>query len=153
MITVEQLNGFLGKHISDICENDFTKDSDNHCAHFVSHVLGYTFGVTCRTMGHGEGLAANLRVQEIFPRCTSVGTWDTRPTSVTSCLVFITKDSNVNLKTKVMANVPRKHIGIFLNGSIWHYSNTQGKVVKQTPSEFSNHYPSPHNTMFFGALL
>jgi hypothetical protein len=104
-------------------------------------------------MGHGQGPAANLRVQEIFPRCTSVGTWDSRPTSVTSCLVFITKDSNVNLTTKVMANVPRKHIGIFLNGSIWHYSNTRGKVVKQTPSEFSTHYPSPHNTMFFGALL
>ena len=48
--------------------------------------------------------------------------------------------------------VPRKHVGIFADGFIWHYSNSQHKVVRQTPSQFAQHYPSPDNAMFFGAL-
>jgi hypothetical protein len=66
--------------------------------------------------------------------------------------VFITKAANVNTAAKTMTNVPRKHVGIFVDGNIWHYSNTRDQVVKQTPSEFSRHYAPPHNAMFFGAL-
>ena len=51
-----------------------------------------------------------------------------------------------------MANVPRKHVGIFLNGIIWHYSNSQHRVVKQLPGQFALHYPSPDNGMFYGSL-
>ena len=153
MITQQQLNAFVGKPIGEICPNGFDNDADNHCAHFVSHVLGYQFGVTCLTMSHGQQPGANIRVQEIFPRCLTVGTWDSRPSTLTSCLVFITRASNVNLATKVMNNVPRKHIGIFVGGSIWHYSNSQHKVVRQTPEQFSHHYTPPDNAMFYGSLL
>ena|SRR5216683_671451 len=153
MITQQQLDGYLGKPISQICQNGFAKDSDNHCAHFVAHAMGYGFGVvTCLTMSHGKHPGATIRVQEIFPRCQSVGTWASRPQTLTSCLVFITRASNVNLATKVMNNVPRKHIGIYLDGSIWHYSNSQHKVVRQTPQQFATHYPSPDNAMFYGSL-
>ena len=153
MITQAQLNALVGKSIGQICPNGFTSNADNHCAHFVSHVLGYTFGVTCQMMGRPNGPGANLRVQEIFPRCAKVGVWSLRPATLSACLVFITRAANVNLATKVMANVPRKHIGIFLGGFVWHYSNSQHKVVRQTPAQFSLHYPAPDNAMFYGALL
>ena len=152
MITQQQLDGYLGKCISDICQNGYTSNADNHCAHFVAHVLGYQFGATCKMMGTGKGPAANLRVQEIFPKCASVGAWSLRPATLNPCLVFITRASNVNLATKVMANVPRKHIGIFLGGFIWHYSNARDQVVKQTPAQFALHYPKPDNAMFYGSL-
>ena len=152
MVTQEQLSAYLGKSIGQICQNGYASDADNHCAHFVSHALGYKFGVTCQMMGSARGPGANLRVQELFPHCQKVGVWSLRPSAIATCLVFITRASNVNLSAKVMANVPRKHIGIFIGGFVWHYSNSQQKVVRQTPALFSTHYPSPDNAMFYGSL-
>jgi hypothetical protein len=103
-------------------------------------------------MGNGKTAGATLRVQELFPKCHSVGAWSLRPSSLRSCLVFITRASNVNLASRTMSNVPRKHVGIFLDGHIWHYSNAQQTVVTQLPAQFARHYPSPDNAMFFGTL-
>ena len=152
MITQHQLNSYLGKSIGDICPNAYTSVHDNHCAHFVSHVLGYRFGVTCQVMGNGTAPGATLRVHELFPHCHSVGVWSLRPTSIRTCLVFITRSTNVNLANRSIANVPRKHVGIYFDGLIWHYSNAQQKVVRQTPAQFALHYPPPDNAMFFGTL-
>jgi hypothetical protein len=152
VITPQQLNAFLGKRIGEVCQNGYANDADNHCAHFVAHAMGYQFGVTCRMMKNGPQAGANIRVQEIFPRCPLVGTWESRPDSLPFGLVFITRASNVHLATKVMDNVPRKHIGIFISGLIWHYSNSQHKVVQQTPEQFSHHYAAPDNAMFYGSL-
>ena len=152
MVTQHQLAACLGQSIGEICQNGYTSALDNHCAHFVSHVLGYQFGVTCRTMGTGKGPAATLRVHELFPKCQKVGVWSLRPASFNIGLVFMTRASNVNLATRTMANVPRKHVGIFLDGFVWHYSNVQQKVVRQLPAHFSQHYPAPDNAMFFGTL-
>jgi hypothetical protein len=152
MITDRQLARYLGKSIAEICPNGYTSADDNHCAHFVSHVLGYHFGATCQMMGSAKGPAATLRVQDLFAKCRSVGVWSLRPASVKICLVFITRAANVNLSAKVMANVPRKHVGILVDGFVWHYSNSQQKVVRQTPSQFALHYAAPDNAMFFGAL-
>jgi len=152
MITQQQLDAYLGQSIGQICPNGYSSTADNHCAHFVAHVLGYSFGVTCRMMGGGRGPAATLRVQELFPKCPSVGPWSMRPKALTSCLVFMTRAANVNLAGKVMANVPRKHVGIFFNGFIWHYSNSRQQVVKQTPAQFALHYAPPDNAMFYGSM-
>ena len=152
MITQKQLAGYLGKSIADICPNGYTSAADNHCAHFVGHVLGYQFGATCHMMGTPRGPAASLRVQDLFSRCRSVGVWSLRPATLKTCLVFITRAANVNLSAKVMANVPRKHVGILADGFVWHYSNSQQKVVRQTPAQFALHYPAPDNAMFFGAM-
>ena len=152
MITQYQLDEYLGKPIGEICPNGYASEHDNHCAHFVAHALGYHFGVTCQLMGTGTASGATLRVQELFPKCAKVGVWSLRPASLATCLVFITRAANVNLGAKTMANVPKKHVGIFLNGSIWHYSNSQQKVVKETPAQFARHYPSPDNALFFGSL-
>jgi hypothetical protein len=152
MITQQQLSGYLGKSIGQICPNGYANGADNHCAHFVAHVLGYRYGVTCQVMSHGKLPGVSIRVQEIFPRCPLVGAWSLRPAALTTCLVFITRASNVNLATKVMSNVPRKHIGIFFEGFVWHYSNSQQKVVRQTPAQFAGHYAPPDNAMFYGSM-
>jgi hypothetical protein len=152
MITQQQLGSYLGKSIVQICPNGFGSPADNHAAHFVAHVLGYQFGITCQIVSHGKRPGASIRVQDIFPRCPVVGVWSLRPASLQTCLVFITRVANVNLATKAMSSVPRKHIGIFFGGTVWHYSNSQHRVVKQTPAQFALHYTAPDNAMFYGSM-
>lgn len=148
------LKQYLGDHISKICANDYHRNSDNHCAHFVSHVLGFRFGFKCRNMsGKGESAtAANIRVHEIFSRCPDVGEWAKKPTSTTFCLAFVTGASNVDLNAKQMRNHPRKHIGIFHNGMIFHYSNSRDRVVEQTPTAFAKHYSGSDIEVFYGTM-
>lgn len=152
MITQQQLDAFVGQSIAEICGNGYASPQDKHSAHFVSHVLGYHFGVTCQSMGVTKAPGATLRIEDLFAKCKTVGLWSLRPAHLKTCLVFIIKSRNVKLSSRVMANVPRKHVGVYLNGSIWHYSNDQHKVLRQTPSQFGQHYPAPDNAMFFGSL-
>lgn len=154
MIDETTLNRHLGKHISAICGVGYASNSDNHCAHFVSHVLGYQFGATCKMMANGKGTPASIRVQNVFANCPRVGKWEDFPVLLIAGLVFITNAANVSISSKVMYNVPRKHVGIFFGGllRIWHYSNSQHKVVSQTPEEFSRHFGAPDNAMFWGMI-
>lgn len=150
-----KLDGYLNKHISEICGVGYNKNSDNHCAHFVSHVLGLNFGFTCGMMVHSSQSAGSIRVQEIFPKCKQVGSWDTLSDSLECGLVFITRASNVNIQDKTMLNVPRKHVGIFYGKEIkrvWHYSNSRNRVVSQSIEEFSYHYRAPDNALFWGSF-
>lgn len=152
MVTQQQLDGYVGKSMREICPNAYAADAETHAAHFVAHALGYSFGVTCRMVGTGTGPAATLRVQEILAKSGAVGAWSLRPGSLTPCLVFISRAARVNLAPKAMAKMPRTHVGIFLGGFIWHYSNRLHQVVKETPSQFSLYYPAPDNAMFYGSL-
>ena len=152
MITDHQLARYVGKSIAEICPNGYAAGAEDHSAHFVSHVLGFQFGATCQMKGNAMGAAATVRVQDLFAKCRSVGVWSLRPATLRAGLVFITRAAGVNLSAKVMANVPRKHVGIFADGAIWHYSNSQQRVVRLTPAQFATHYAAPDNAMFFGAL-
>lgn len=150
-ITRERLLTMEGKTISEFCPNGFTGASTNHCAHFVSHVLDFSFGYTCdQETGVGES-GANIRVHQVFARCPEVGKW-AQLGSRTTCLVFIIQAGNVNLRQKQMSNVPKKHVGIYVNGTIWHYSNKRDKVVSQTPAEFRQHYSGEGFALFFGTF-
>ena len=154
-VTQAQLESCEGQHISKFCGNDFTKDSEEHCAHFVAHLLEYGFGATCKMMGNGKGAAANLRVQEIYMRCPQVGAWPP-PTPMTWGLVFIGNAGNIKVSPKLMVAVPRLHMGFFFGGdrTIWHYSNKFHKVITETPEEFSHHFQAPEdNAMFWGSAL
>lgn len=147
------LRPYLGKHISEICKNDYHNDADNHCAHFVSHALGFRYGFKCRDMtgkGHAS-TSANIRVHEIFARCRSVGEWSTKPADMRLCLAFVTSAANVNLSEKRMRNHPKKHIGVFLNGKIFHYSNSRNRVVEQSPLLYAKHYAGNDVQVFYGS--
>jgi len=150
-IIVPQLHEFLGKNIDTICPNGYAAPHDNHCAHFVSHAMGFRFGYTCQAATSGKSPGANLRVHELFSRCSAVGGWTDRPAALMNgCLVFVTAGSHVNLAAKVMANVPQKHVGIFRNGTIWHYSNAHHRVVTEQPTQFVHHYHGPGIELFYG---
>ena len=152
VITQQQLDSYLGKSIGVICPNGYTTNADQHSAHFLSHLLGYQFGVTCQMMSGGRVVGATIRVQELLSRCKSAGVWSLRPASLSPCLVFITRASNVNLAAKSMSQGPRRHVGIYMNGFIWHYSSARQQVIKEIPSQFKLYYPSSDNAMFYGSL-
>jgi hypothetical protein len=152
VITAQHLDSYLGQSIGAICPNGYAAQAEKHSAHFVSHVLGYNFGVTCQMMGNGRAPGATIRLQDLFSRCRSAGVWSLRPASLATCLVLITRAANVNLAAKSISNTPRKHIGIYMNGFIWHYSTSRQQVIKETPSQFKLHYPSPDNAMFYASL-
>jgi hypothetical protein len=153
MITQQQLDAFVGKPIGEICGNAYSSPQDDHCAHFVSHVIGFDFGRTCRMMmGTAKAPGASLQIQDVFAKCRRVGVWSLRPAMLKTCLVFLTKSTNVNLSSKTMAKVPRQHVGVYMNGQIWHYSNRQQKVVRQTAAQFGQQHSAPDNAMFFGTL-
>jgi hypothetical protein len=152
MVLYRRLEECLNKHISEFCSNGYTNDHDNHCAHFVSHVRGYTFGYTCRAATSGSGDAACLRVHEVFARCGDVGVFSDKPDSATECLAFVTRSTAVDLNAGTMANIPKKHIGIYSLGSIYHYSNLNHFVIKQTPEEFSHHYSGSGFQVYYGTF-
>jgi len=147
-VTAELLDGFVGKNITSICGNGFTDAEVNHCAHFVNHVMELGFAYSCKDATGGKQPAANLRVHETFSRCGEVGKWP--PASLAKCYAFVTKESAVDLAKKSMVNIPRKHIGIYCDTHVWHYSNTHDKVVKATPEAFAKHFSGDGFAMFYG---
>jgi hypothetical protein len=132
-----------GKHISHFCPFGLGKEnSQNHCAHFVGHMLGYEFGATCKNRTSAEKKRAEkgacIRVNEIFDRLRDTGLWVNRPAHLSCCLIFVTHASNV-VKTgdrSKMHEHPAKHIGIYVHGSVWHYSNTSDIVVQDSEAMF-----------------
>jgi hypothetical protein len=151
----DTLSNWVGHHIRDVCPRGVVSDAQNHCAHFVSHVLGFEFGTTCRSLSaHHPGDSATIRVQDLFANCDQVGKWDSLPTPRVWGLVFITNLANVDLDAQTMRNVPRKHVGIFIGGqrTIYQYKNRVRQVVRQTPEEFGQHYEAPDNAMFWGSI-
>lgn len=143
---------FLGKNINEICKNGFHDPTLNHCAHFVSHVAGLDFSVNCRDLKGGKNPAANVRVQEVFAQCPKVGRWSDADLSRTQ-LMFVTRAANVDLATKTMINIPKKHVGIFHNGLVYNYSNTADHVVADTPERFKEKFDAtygPGQGYFFG---
>lgn len=152
---VLSLNSFLGKSMSEICPSGYAKTSDNHCAHFVGHALDITVGLTCHGMlskKKRKGERASLRVHVIFDACPTVAEYDDSMATGRG-LMFVSGKSNFVTKagTTTLRNVPKKHIGVFLNGNIWHYSNSRNRVVKQTPSQFLKHY-SGKTAIWLGSL-
>lgn len=150
-----KLDNALGKRIDDLCPNNFHSLSDNHCAHFVSHMVDLTFSFNCKDFKGGSNPGGNIRVQEIFPECPLVGEWDDRPTGDDPLLVFVTKTSNVDVANKTITNVPQKHIGIFMDGKVYHYSNSNNAVVDWDPDFFLQEFDriySGTQGLYFGTL-
>ncbi len=145
---------YLGAPIDQICGNNFHSYSENHCAHFIGHLTDLDFEYSCKSYKGGNKKGANIRVHEIFAKCPKVGLFKDLNVDV-PVLVFITSKSNVDLQKKKMANVPRKHIGIYIDGQIYHYSNTMEKVVKWSPDKFKSTFQrvyKGHQELFYGLI-
>ena len=153
MLTLEQLDSWLDKGMKDICLNGYSNEADNHCAHFVAHALNLNFGYTCHNHVGGTQPGANLRVHEIFARCPTTSQISQCGGGLTG-IIFVSGQRNFSTSggTATLANVPKKHVGLLLNDTVWHYSNTQNKVIKQPMSQFLFHYSKQTNALWIGSL-
>ena len=161
------LGSSLGKGIGQLCPFSLGKiDTQNHCAHYVSHLLGYEFsGPTCKNFTWADKQSsekgATIRVDVIFKRCTTIGLLSEKPVSITECLVFVTLASNVKKAGTnfIMGNNPKKHIGILSQGKVWNYSNTNNKVVADSQAHFVTKFTSAYKTtgttveFYYGNLI
>ncbi|MCC6143756.1 MAG: hypothetical protein IT368_08105 [Candidatus Hydrogenedentes bacterium] len=144
----------IGAHISAFCRNGVIDDRTNHCAHYVCHALGLDIGFTCRNWRGGSHPGAGLRVHEIFAACPRVEAGNASPPPG-PCLVFVTRPENVDLPHKRMRNVPRKHVGIFSAGQVFHYDNNQNQVVCQPITDFLACFQQrygPGQALYYGSV-
>ena len=150
MLDRELLDGYLGFSMRDICPHGYDSEGDNHCAHFIAHVLQLGFGVTCASMRGRRGApgAANLRVQEVFEQCPSTRELIECPSSGEG-LIFVSDRRNFRGSPVQIRNVRKKHVGLMLDGKIWHYSNTRERVEQQTIAGFLTHYRRQQNALWW----
>jgi len=163
----EDIHLNLNQHISYLCKASLgTDNQQNHCAHFVSHIMKYELpGTTCKNLTLKDKQTveegATIRVNDIFNKTLTNGLWDSKPGHINSCLIFVTISNNIidsggNL---TMRNHKKKHIGIVSKGKVWNYSNSEGKVVadtiKQFIRKFKHAYITAGNTVnfYYGSFL
>ena len=127
------LANFVGKLIKDICGKYDNGSTGNNCAHFVGHALAYRLpgaalcsncaGTLYTYAERTKGFC--IRVDQIYNSLSNRGGWpQVSPTS--QCIVVATIHSNLTDKDNhKIGDNPRKHIGIFYNGNVCNYSNTQ----------------------------
>lgn len=154
VVSLGTLQGYVGKDIAAICNNDFTSSSQNHCAHFVSHALNIRLGMLCGDMAYKtKNTGASIRCDELYNRLTIKGSWDKKPAFSDGLLIFVLSARNV-IKGR-MENVPQKHVGIHCGGKVYNFSNSQHKVVADTSVEifhnkFKHSYAGNDISLYFG---
>lgn len=159
---------YLNKHISHLCSATIAKDDlQNHCAHFVSHVMQYDIKgtATCKTFTledkNNIKNGATIRVNEIFNKLSKSGAWQSKPDYLRSCLIFVTISSNVEKRGNRlnMGDRKKKHIGILHQDKVWNYSNTQDKIIADSTAifinKFKHYYITAGNTVnfYYGEFL
>jgi hypothetical protein len=148
-----KLSESVNKTIADLCRNNFNGAAENHCAHFVCHLLELDTGYDCKIHKNGSHPGACIRVQELFAVCPQVGNWSNAPAGIK--IAFVTDKANVDLPARAMRNVPKKHVGIFSDGFVYHYSNTQDIVIRQKPADFLTRFQGAYGgnqALFFGTI-
>lgn len=153
-ITLNTLQGYVGKPISDICSNGFSASSQNHCAHFVSHALGIKLGMLCGDMTYAtRKTGASIRCDELYNRLALRGKWEDRPAMADGLLIFVL--SAANIVNGQMSAVPQKHVGIHYGGVVFNFSNSQHKVVADATvdafhKKFKNSYAGNDISLYYG---
>lgn len=148
------LSNSLGKNISHLCPFSIGKNnSENHCAHYVSHMMGYELpGATCKNATWADkqqkAKGATIRVNDIFAACQTKGVLTNKPAVITECLIFVTLNTNITKfgQQLKMNTHPKKHIGILYQGKVWNYSNSHNKVVADLLSVFQNKFAHAYKT-------
>jgi len=148
----QDLTTYLNKHINKICPfAAASTDMQNQCAHFVAHVMNYEFpGMTCKQYTIADIRSPNrgvtIRVNDLFNNLSSKSSLDKKPVNLQSFLLFVTLSSNMtgqsdNLK---MGDHPSKHVGILINGKVWHYSNSHHRVLSDEIEVFQAKFESSY---------
>lgn len=155
-ITQADLQGYVGKTIADLCSNNYSPADANHCAHFVSHVLGLTLGTLCGDLAYKtRRTGASIRCNELYNNLQTRGPWAEKPTASDGILIFVLSSNHVT--NNQMGSVPQKHVGIHFGGKVYHYSNSQDKVVcDPTVEAFHNKFKSAYGgnsiSLYYGVV-
>lgn len=150
----DQLGGYVGQSIGQICNLGFASPAQNHCAHFVSHALGINVSVLCGDMQYAtRHRGATIRCNELYNNLAVRGPWSARPKSAVCLLAFVVSARNV--VSNFMHDVPQKHVGIVYGSDVYNYSNTHHQVVcDKSPqmflSRFQGLYSGGDISLFFG---
>ena len=153
-LALSDLQRYVGKSIDEICANRFDSPSQNHCAHFVSHALGLKFGMLCGDMKfETKKTGSSIRCDELYNSFLKKGPWDKKPTISDGILIFVISARNIVRDT--MKNMPQKHVGIYLGGQVFNFSNSQHKVIVDSSVEnFHNKfkwiYAGKDISLFYG---
>lgn len=144
------LEALVGKGLDDFCGR-FGKvgDGHNHCAHFVSHVLQLKIpgaalcsnvdGSTYAYKDRAQGFC--IRVNEVFNSCRNRDVFNPAKPGTGTFLMVATVAANIEKKSPLLiGSMKTKHIGFAANGLVYHFSNKQDVVVKQSFAEFAQHY-------------
>ncbi len=131
-----ELENYVGKNIALICDHNYISEAahTNHCAHFLGHVLGLRFGLTCGDMTNDAHGGGTLRVNDIYNRCTDRGLWSNKPTPLIYCLIFATHPSNISGDR--MGTHSHKHVGIWRFPYVYNYSTMNRQVLKEEVPDF-----------------
>jgi hypothetical protein len=146
-ITTADLIAQEGKTVPQFCNCGYVDMHQNHCAHFVSHVLDIEVGLLCGSMAWAtRGRGVSLRVNQVFNSLTTRGRWDDAsqlPAAVANCnafLLFATIPDNVSEARGVltMGSHHLKHVGIYRGGTVWNFSNNHAhpQVISETAAGF-----------------
>jgi len=142
---LKKLEDAVGKRIDEFCSSTLASEhGENHCAHFVSHMLGYDLAApaaSCKTWTLADKRnnaveGASIRVNEIYnhiPKARKM------PISDNACygpgLVFVTQKRNMGKNGK-MGSIKAKHIGVLMGQWVYHYGNIGDKVKKERLNSF-----------------
>jgi hypothetical protein len=146
-ITTANLTAEVGKTVAQFCTCGYVDTHQNHCAHFVSHVLDIEVGLLCGSMAWGtRGRGVSLRVNQVFNSLTTRGRWDDAsqlPTPLArsnAFLMFATIPGNIADARGVltMGSHHLKHVGIYRGGTVWNFSNNHAhpQVISETAAAF-----------------
>jgi len=144
----KELDNIVGKRIDHFCKSSLADDhAKNQCAHFVSHMLDYDLSkpASCkyRTLADKKAedvTGATMRVDVIFNHISKlkrhqISDYQCYPAG----LIFATQQKNIKANGE-MGTMPRKHIGILVDFSVYHYGNLDDKVKKHDLNYFMQLY-------------
>jgi hypothetical protein len=158
------MSQYLGLHIKRFCSATITTDpAQNHCAHFVCHVMRYDCNipgaVKCSLRTKEDSPGVYIRVDDVFNIAPDRRDWGPPDGELEQpCLVFVTVTTNVTQpkgQPPILGSHGTKHVGIFTEERIWNYSNTGTRVVADDPIAFRSKFRRAYgpNVVFFRSHL
>ncbi len=146
------LEPYIGKSVVDFCgKYGSVGDSENHCAHFVSHVLQLRIpgAALCSNVGGEESSWSYVerrngycvRVNQVFNSCKNRARWNDNSIPRVPFFVVATVPANIESEDPLtIGTMSRKHIGIYVGGMIYNYGNASDAVRKVSVATFKHHY-------------
>jgi hypothetical protein len=162
------LDRYVGQSVEDFCEFHYGEigDEESHCAHFVCHAIGIQVGRTCESLLAWKQVSANIkagmsatakgytvRVNELYNSLTERGDWAKR--TADPSFIFATLPSNITVDRQTMGGQPKKHVGYFASGTVWHYGNTDDEVKKDSLDIFQQKFKKAYGStviFLYGSL-